>query len=190
MERTVYEEETYVGLVVRESKISVNSSLEQDDNQLDFDLKIIAENTGDMLIIASYSNNTMGENEAVNESVDISNLFKANIAFRYFNGMVFSCSVYDFYDQMPLEAKIEFTMTKRISSSVTNKDKWEMFCVFLDETRSTWSDAGMVTTSYSLDQVSCYSEHLTSFSVLMKVTTDNVSVENSETLSLMSTVCV
>ncbi|XP_033095474.1 adhesion G protein-coupled receptor E2-like [Anneissia japonica] len=97
------------------------------------------------------------------------------------------CNVYDIVNVSRLKAKLNFTIFQKMDTLYTENetvDK-EPICLFFNEAQLIWSDEGVMT-DHSQGKVSCYSDHITSFSVMMKVT----KAEDNKTLSLMSKVCV
>ncbi|XP_033109166.1 versican core protein-like [Anneissia japonica] len=161
----------------------VNNSLQLVDNtKVEFDLHV--QMKGDVLLVAVFTNHTIETNTAVNDPV-VTGGVNSTDEYRYLTEL-FICNVYDIVTNSSLEAKLNFSIFKKMETYIeTEAVVKEPICLFFNETQQTWSDEGVITTDHSQDKVSCSSDHITSFSVLMKVT----KAEDSKTLSLMSRVC-
>ncbi|XP_033109165.1 adhesion G protein-coupled receptor L2-like [Anneissia japonica] len=182
-----FNERNYVGIakIISTDGIQwVSNSLQLvDGTKIEFDLQV--QMKGDVLLVATFTNHTIETNEAVNDTVVIGGVDSTD-EYRYLTEL-FMCNVYDIVNISRLEAKLNFSIFQKMETYTENEavDK-EPTCLFFNETQKTWSDEGVITTDHSQDKVSCFSDHITSFSVLMKVT----KAEGNKTLSLISGVCV
>ncbi|XP_033107915.1 adhesion G protein-coupled receptor L4-like [Anneissia japonica] len=187
-------ERNYIGLAKIESTNDiqwVNNSLQLvDETKVEFDVQVQTEITGDMLLVAALTNHTTETNEVVNDSVVIAGVDSTDVEYRYLTE-IFMCNVYDIVNSSRLKAKLNFSIFQKMDILYTENeavDK-EPVCLFFNEAQLTWTDEGVKTTYHSQDKVSCSSDHITSFSVLMKVTKAEP-IQDNKTLSLMSKVCV
>ncbi|XP_071945208.1 adhesion G protein-coupled receptor E3-like [Antedon mediterranea] len=197
----VYYESNFVGLAkvqsINESD-TVNTSVELGDSRVEFGLQLQPNQastfTGDVLVIASYTAYSNRISDVVSERVEQTKTDK-NVEFRYLTKNIFSCSIYDMATLKYLNATLRYSFFENlVEHNETKIQKKVPVCLFFDEMKMAWSDEGVGTGHHSKNEISCYSEHLTSFCVLMKVTTDEVQedavVDDNKTLSVMSTVCV
>ncbi|XP_033127358.1 adhesion G protein-coupled receptor L4-like [Anneissia japonica] len=154
--------------------IFMNDSLERfNESKVEFVLHVHTdtEDEVDLLIVIAYSNHTM-RSMKVNASVSIEGQDEMDVEYRYLTDKILTCNVYNIRNLVELNATLNFTIFENLNISITQSrhEDVEPICLYFDETRWTWSDEGMMTTYTSQDQVSCYSDHITSFTVLLKVT--------------------
>ncbi|XP_071961639.1 adhesion G protein-coupled receptor L3-like isoform X1 [Antedon mediterranea] len=95
-----------------------------------------------------------------------------------------------------MNAELNFTISDKSLTTLTEIKELtsEPICLFFNETKRVWSDNGISThrSDVSHDHVSCYSKHLTSFTVMMKVTNTDTAHDapGGHKLSMLSNVCV